>query len=356
MPKVFQENRIFVIAEAGVNHNGSMEIARQLIDAAAESMADAVKFQTWKTENIATAWAEKAPYQKLTTGENENQFDMLKKLELSYSEFSELKNYATERRIIFISTPDEEESVDFLDSIEVPFFKIGSGEINNLSFLRHVAEKARPIVLSTGMSTLGEVERAAAIIREVQAAKGVAGLQLGGSIIPPLTLLHCVSSYPAPAAESNLRAMKTMSMAFGVPVGYSDHSETPAVTVAAVALGATIIEKHFTLDRKMPGPDHSSSFDPGQFKELVQAIRIVEMSLGDGVKRVMPSEGSIRGLVRKNLVAAYDIPADTVITDGLIAAKRSSRGISAEWREALIGRRTTRFVKKDEGLELELLS
>jgi N,N'-diacetyllegionaminate synthase len=350
------KTQTLIIAEAGVNHNGSIEIAKQLIDAAVEVKANVVKFQTWKTENIATENAEKASYQKAETGIHETQYEMLKHLELDYSSFSELNKYARTRGIIFASTPDDEESVDFLDSINIPFFKIGSGEITNLSFLRHVAGKKKPLILSTGMSSLGEVERAVDVIKAAQAATGVSYLSVDGFAVPPLTLLHCVSSYPAPVEESNLRVIQSMGITFKVPIGYSDHSEETAVCLAAVALGAVVIEKHFTLDKKMPGPDHSASFDPVQFKAMVQSIKNVEKALGDGIKRMMPSERDTCGLVRKKLVAACDILANAAIIPEMIAAKRAAGGIPVEWRDMVIGRKTKKAVKKDEILEWGILS
>lgn len=347
---------VFIIAEVGVNHNGDIRIAKELIDAGNGAMADAIKFQTWKTDNIAIRSSEKALYQKEAPGDDGTQYEMLKKLELNYEAFFELNKYASERGVLFISTPDDEESADFLVHIGVPFFKIGSGEITNLAFLRHVAVKGKPIIISTGMSSLGEVEKAVAVIKDAQAEVETGELVLGNFVIPPLTLLHCVSSYPSPAEDSNLKVIPIMSAAFGLPVGYSDHSEDIAVTLAAVALGATIIERHFTLDRNMQGPDHRSSIEPLAFRKMVKSIRTVEMALGDGIKRPMPSENGIKPVVRKTLVAACDISKEINITPMMIAAKRAGIGISAEFMHMVVGKKTLRDITKDEVLEWEMFS
>ena len=261
----------FVIAEAGVNHNGDMAIARQLIDAAAEAGCDAVKFQTFRAEALTSEDAEKAAYQKETSGENETQYEMLKRLELPQKEHRALMDYCAERGIAFLSSPFDEQSADFLEELDLPLFKIPSGEITNEPFLRHVARKGRPLIVSTGMSYLSEVEAAVRCIREEEGAE--------------MALMHCVSNYPARFEDVNLRAMGTLRQAFGGAVGYSDHTMGIEAPIAAVALGAELIEKHFTLDRDMPGPDHRASLEPGELEAMMRGIRNIERALGDGKKK-----------------------------------------------------------------------
>jgi len=255
-----EEEPCFIIAEAGVNHNGSIELAKKLIDAAKDAGADAVKFQTFKTENVVVKDAQKAEYQKETTGEG-SQYEMIKKLELTEEDFRELADYAKEKDIMFLSSPFDKESVDLLNELDVPAFKVGSGEITNLPLLRYIAKKEKPIILSTGMSTLGEIEEALDVIR----SEGV----------EDIILLHCVSNYPARIEDVNLRALGTLKQAFKLPVGFSDHTLGITAPIAAVALGACVIEKHFTLDRNLPGPDHKASLEPEELKEMAKAIREV---------------------------------------------------------------------------------
>ena len=255
-----EEEPCFIIAEAGVNHNGSVELAKKLIDAAKDAGADAVKFQTFKAESVVVKDAQKAEYQKETTGEG-SQYEMIKKLELTEEDFRELADYAKEKDIMFLSSPFDKESVDLLNELDVPAFKVGSGEITNLPLLRYIAKKEKPIILSTGMSTLGEIEEALDVIR----SEGV----------EDIILLHCVSNYPARIEDVNLRALGTLKQAFKLPVGFSDHTLGITAPIAAVALGACVIEKHFTLDRNLPGPDHKASLEPEELKEMAKAIREV---------------------------------------------------------------------------------
>jgi len=313
----------FVIAEAGVNHNGDPEIARQLIDAAVEAGADAVKFQTFKAEQVVSTLAPKADYQLQTTDAVESQFDMLRKLELSREAHRELQSYCQSRDIHFISTPFDAASVDFLDALGVPAFKISSGEVTNHPLLRHMALKGKPMILSTGMSSLVEVGQAVQVIREAGNHQ--------------LVLLHCVSNYPADPRDVNLRAMKTMSTAFQVPVGYSDHTPGIGVALAAVALGACVVEKHFTLDRNMPGPDHKASLEPGELKTLVKGIRTVESALGDGRKEPAASEANTASVARRSLVAACTIPAGTKLTLDHIEIKRPGTGLPPAMQSYLVG-------------------
>lgn len=314
----------FVIAEAGVNHNGSCEMAHALVDVAAEAGADAVKFQTFKAERIVTPDAPKADYQLQTTGVSESQYEMLRRLELSRELHQELMAYCQKKGILFMSTPFDDESADFLAELGIPVFKIASGEITNLPFLDHVARKRKPMIVSTGMAGLGEVETAVNTIEK-------AGNR-------SLALLHCVSNYPTDPADANLRAMHTMATAFGVPVGYSDHTLGIEVAIAAVALGACVIEKHITLDRNLPGPDHRVSVEPDELVSLVRAVRVVEAALGHGRKEPAASETKTAAVARKSLVAARDLPAGTRLTKELVSIKRPGTGQPPSMLPHLIGR------------------
>jgi N,N'-diacetyllegionaminate synthase len=333
---------VFVIAEAGVNHNGDVALARRLVDAAAESGADAVKFQTFNVDALLTREAPKAGYQVETTGEGESQRDMLARLELGANRLSELRDRATKRGLVFFSAPFDEASADVLEALDVALFKVPSGEITNLPLLRHVAAKGRPLILSTGMASLDEVGEALAAIRAA------------GN--PPVAVLHCLSAYPAPAGEVNLRAMDSLAARFGCPVGFSDHTLGIAVAVAAVARGAAIIEKHLTLDTSLPGPDHRASLDPAEFRAMVKAIRVVESALGDGVKRAMPSELDTRRVARKSLVAARALKAGERVRAGDLLSKRPGTGISPADLPRVVGLRLTRDVAVDEVIPWEALA
>jgi N-acetylneuraminate synthase len=316
----------FVIAEAGVNHNGRMDLAISLIDAAADAGADAVKFQTFKAERLASSFAPRARYQVTEAGGTSSQLEMLKSLELTYEEFRRLCQHCAARGVMFLSSPFDEDSADFLGELGVAAFKIGSGEITNLPFLAHVARKGKPMLLSTGMSYLGEVDAAVHTIFEV-------GNQ-------DLALFHCTSNYPTAPADVNLRAMQTLEAAFGVPVGYSDHTEGIEIPLAAVALGACMIEKHFTLDKSLPGPDHKASILPGELASLVRGVRHIEASLGSGIKRPAPGELDTAAVARKSLVAAHDLPAGTLLTAKHVEIKRPGTGLAPSMKWAVIGRRT----------------
>ncbi len=345
---IFKPSRTFIIAEAGVNHNGRLELARRLVDVAREAGADAVKFQTFKAEKIVSRSAPKAGYQKKTTGAAESQFEMIKKLELSQEDFSKLKRYCDKKDILFLSTPFDRESVDFLAPL-VPLYKVGSGEITNLPFLEYIAGKGKPVILSTGMSTLGEVEEAVHILAPPLAAVEASG----AAALPPLILLHCVSNYPADFDEVNLSAMMTMKAAFRLPVGYSDHTLGIEVPVAAVAMGARVIEKHFTLDKMMPGPDHAASADPEEMNALVQAIRHVERALGNSLKTPSLRELEVQAAARRSLIAARDIKAGEIINELDIAIKRPGTGIPPKLKDILLGLKTTKDIKKDEPFRWE---
>jgi N-acetylneuraminate synthase len=336
MSEFLRPGRCFVIAEAGVNHNRSIDLAKQLVAASKAAGADAVKFQTWITEDVMTRDAAMADYQRENHGADVGQFQMAKDLELSFDDFRVISDYAREIGILFFSTPDEVKSADFLDSIGVPLFKIGSAEVTNTSFLRYVAAKGRPVILSTGMSDLGEVEAA---VRTIEATGN-----------RDLAILHCVSNYPADPSECNLRAMDTLAAAFGYPVGFSDHTLGGDVAVAAVARGATIIEKHITLDVSLPGPDHKASLDPAAFAAMVRGIRAAEAAIGDGVKRLMPSEVATRTIVRRSIVAARDLPAGTVLADADLAVKRPGNGIPSRHLDSMTGRILRNALARDQRL------
>lgn len=317
---------VFIIAEAGVNHNGDLSIAKRLIDVAVDAGADAVKFQTFKAESLVTPEAPKAEYQTRTTSVAESQLEMLRKLELSAPDHRELASYCRERGILFLSTPFDEESADFLDTLPVPAFKISSGDLTNTPLLEHVARKNKPLILSTGMANLSEVRDAVKTVKEA----GCDGI----------VLLHCVTDYPADPADVNLRAMQMLRDTFGVPAGFSDHTEGIEVALAATALGAAVIEKHFTLDRTMPGPDHRASLEPEELRAFVRGIRAVESSLGTGEKVPTPREIETAKVARRSIVAAQEIPAHTVIERSMIALKRPGTGMAPAKLQSILGRTT----------------
>ena len=328
---------VFIIAEAGVNHNGSFEIACQLVDAAKAAGADCIKFQTFRSENLVSHAAPKAEYQKATAGGG-SQLDMLKKLELSYDKFLNLKSYCDQVGICFLSTPFDLDSIDFLNSIDMPFWKIPSGEVTNLPYLMAIAATGKPIVMSTGMCKMREIKEA---IKALQ-AKGAGEIKL----------LHCNTEYPTPFEDVNLRAMHTMRDTFGLEVGYSDHTKGIEVSIAAVALGACMIEKHFTLDRSMEGPDHQASLEPRELADMVRCIRHIEMSLGTGDKTPSPSEKKNITVARKSIVAKRLINAGDTFTEENITVKRPGTGINPmKWFD-VIGRRAMRSFEKDEQIEL----
>ena len=332
---------VFIIAEAGVNHNGSLKLAKQLVAAASNAGADAVKFQTFIAEELVSINAPKAEYQKKTTDASESQFDMIKKLELSKNNHKELMEYAERRGIIFLSTPFDEMSTDLLVELGVPLVKIGSGEITNYPFLKHIAKKNLPVILSTGMANIQEVREAVSVIKEAECKD--------------LILLHCTSNYPARVEDCNLRAMKTMAEELNVPVGYSDHTLGIFVSIAAVAMGACVIEKHFTLDKNLFGPDHKASLEPDELKEMVRGIRIVEKALGSPVKAPVELELEVRDVARKSIVAKRDIPKGTVIIEDMLAFKRPGTGISPKYTDLLIGKAAKQDINKDEVIQPEYL-
>ncbi len=328
--------RPFVIAEAGVNHNGDPALAVRLVDAAADAGADAVKFQTFRAETLASPSAPQAAYQRRAAGRTESQFAMLKRLELSEAGHRRALARARRRRIAFISTPFDEASADFLDALGVPLYKIPSGEVTNLPLLRHVARKRKPVILSTGMSTLAEVSDAVAALR--------------GAGARDLTVLHCVSNYPADPKDANLRAMATMAAAFRVPVGWSDHTTGLTTAVAAVALGASVLEKHFTLDKRLAGPDHAMSLSPAELTAYVAAARETADALGDGVKVPRPCEEPIRRVVRRSLVLKAPGRKGDRLRAADLAAKRPGTGLAPALLPRLVGRTLRRDVPADRPL------
>lgn len=329
---------VLVIAEAGVNHNGKLDLALELCDAAKKSGADVVKFQTWRTELLLTKDVAQAEYQSENTGIVESQFDMLKKLELSYDDFREIKRHCDEIGIVFASTADEPDSLDFLIELGIPFIKIGSGEIGNIPYLRYMGSKGLPIILSTGMSTLDDVRIS------VEALK-TAGAE-------DITLLHCTTNYPCEYENVNLKAMNTLAEEFGLKVGYSDHTEGIEVSISAVALGACVIEKHFTLDRNMEGPDQLSSTEPKEFLCLVNSIRNVEKCLGDGIKNPTTEEVEISKVVKKRIVCKRNIKKGQMIMESDICVKRSNSGAPASQWDKIVGMVAQCDYFEDEGIDI----
>jgi len=329
--------RTFIIAEAGVNHNGSIEIARKLIAAAKKAGADAVKFQTFQAKKLVTKDSPKARYQAENVNISETQFEMLERLELSAADTKSLFDYAKEAGIVFMSTPFDEDSANMLDALGVGLFKIGSGEMTNKQLIQHIAGKGKTVILSTGMSYLGEVEKAIQWVSEASGSKSIDRVSHEEVLKHRLILLHCVSGYPCPVSEVNLRAMETMYRAFGLPVGFSDHTLGIEASVAAVALGAAVIEKHMTLDRDMKGPDHRASLDPVTFAALVKSIRNVESALGDGIKKPARCEEDTRLIGRRSLASLRKIHRNTVITADVVGIKRPGTGIQAEFRDIVVG-------------------
>jgi N,N'-diacetyllegionaminate synthase len=342
---------VFLIAEAGVNHNGSIENALKLIDAAVAAGADAVKFQTFKASEVVTETARKANYQIRNTGGKESQFEMLKKLELPLDAHKRLIAYCGRKKIMFLSTPFDFGSADMLAELGLKIFKVPSGEITNKPLIAHIAAKRRPIILSTGMSYLSEVGDA---IRWINAAWGSRPPKPfrtdKNAIIAPLTVLQCVSNYPAAPADSNLLAMNTMARVFRVPAGFSDHSLGTEISIAAAALGAGVIEKHFTLNRKMKGPDHAASLEPDELRSMIQAIRNVSAALGDGKKAPSDSEIDTRSVARRSIVAARAIKKGELFTLHNIAFKRPGTGKSPGAYEKLLGRKALKSYQKDDEL------
>jgi len=325
-----------IIAEAGVNHNGSINTAKKMIDAAAGAEADLVKFQTFKAETLINKTAEKANYQKDLTEQGESQFEMIKRLELNRSAHEELIQYCEQKNIQFLSTAFDHDSIDLLAELNIPFYKIPSGEITNLPYLRHIGRMGKPVIMSTGMATLEEVRTATNVLQDAGVKKD------------DITILHCNTEYPTPMEDVNLKAMLTIRDELGVNVGYSDHTLGIEVSLATVALGATVIEKHFTLDRTMPGPDHAASLEPKELKAMVSAIRNIEKAMGDGVKKPSPSEIKNIPIVRKSIVAKKIIKKGERFSEENLTVKRPGTGISPmEW-DAFLGKSADREYQMDD--------
>lgn len=332
--------KVIIIAEAGVNHNGSYELAIKMVDEAKRAGADYVKFQTAKPELVISTFAPKAEYQKETTGAAESQLEMCKAIHLPLTDYKPLKEYCDKVGIGFMSTPFDLVSIDVLEPLDMDYYKIPSGEITNLPYLRKIASKHRPVILSTGMCEVEEVEAALQVLEQ------------GGVKRSDIIVLHCNTEYPTPMADVNLRAMDDLRRSLGVEVGYSDHTKGIEVPIAAVALGATVIEKHFTLDKAMEGPDHKASLEPDELKAMVDAIRNIEQALGDGHKHVSPSERKNMDIARKSIVAARDIRKGEVLTEENITTKRPGNGISPMRWDSVIGTTAIRDFGYDELIEM----
>jgi N,N'-diacetyllegionaminate synthase len=332
--------KTFIIAEAGVNHNGSLELAKKLIDIAVESGCDCIKFQTFIAENVLLKSTEKAPYQKQTTGTIETQFEMIKKLELSESMHIQLIDYCKKRNILFLSTPFDESSVELLARLGMQKFKIPSGEITNYPYLKRIGKLCKDIILSTGNSSIEEIEAAIDVIVQ------------GGTSKEHIVLLHCTSEYPAPYEDVNLSAMQTLKNKFGLAIGYSDHTLGIEVSVAAVALGAVVLEKHFTVDKTLEGPDHRASLEPLELKRMVQAIRNTEIAIGDGIKKPMPSEIKNQLVARKSIVAKKNIEKGEKFSENNLTTKRPATGISPMRWEEVLTHCAAKDYKKDDFIEI----
>lgn len=335
------KKKVFFIAEAGVNHNGSLELAKKLVDAASMAQADAVKFQTFKAETLVSRHAKKSQYQikNYSNGQEDTQLEMLKKLELPYQDHQELIDYCRQKEIQFLSTPFDLESIDFLVDLGLETLKIPSGEITNLPYLKKMGKTGKKLILSTGISTLEEIGQAIKIITKA------------GTPLSRLTVLHCNTEYPTPFEDVNLKAMNTIARHFNVEVGYSDHTLGIEVPIAAVALGATVIEKHFTLDRSLPGPDHLASATPQELKAMIKAIRHIELALGSSDKKPSPSELKNLHTARKSIVAKRDIGKGEVLSEDNITVKRPGNGISPMQWDEVLGLKACRDFEKDEFIE-----
>jgi N,N'-diacetyllegionaminate synthase len=332
------KDRVFIIAEAGVNHNGDINLAIRLIDEAIKSGVDAIKFQTFISSKVVSKFACKADYQQKNEKNSQSQLDMVKKLELTFAEFEILKRYCDSNKIMFLSTPFDHESIEFLDKLGLDIFKIPSGEINNLPYLIKVGQLSKKVILSTGMATLEEIETAIDILRR------------NGTV--DIAVLHCNTEYPSPMGDVNLMAMNTIKDTFKVDVGYSDHTLGIEVSIAAVALGAKIIEKHFTLDKNMEGPDHKASLEPHELEEMVKCIRNIEMALGNGIKTPSKSEQKNINIARKSIVASCDIKEGQLFNKSNLAIKRPGDGISPMRLEEVIGKAAKRDFNEDELIEI----
>ena len=327
--------KVFIIAEAGVNHNGSLGLAKKLVDKALEAGVDCIKFQTFKSENLVSMSAQMAEYQKENLGKDESQYKMLKELEISFEEFKELKKYCEEKNIMFLSTPFDLESCDFLNDLDMKIFKIPSGEITNLPYLRKINSLGKKVILSTGMANLNEIQDALKVLKDCE-----------------VSLLHCTTEYPCPYDNVNLNAIDTLRKEFKLEVGYSDHTQGIEVPIAAVAKGATIIEKHFTLDRNMEGPDHKASLEPNELKQMVTSIRNIEKAFGNGTKEPQECEKKNIEIARKSIVAKINIKKGEIFTENNLTTKRPGSGISPMKWDFIIGKTATKDYQEDELISL----
>ena len=332
----------FIIAEGGVNHNGDIDLAKTLIDEAVKAHADAIKFQTFITEELVTDYAPKAKYQERLTDKNESQFEMIKKLELSFEAFQELQNYANNRGILFLSTPFDLQSVEFLSKLNIAAYKVGSGDMNNILLLERIVEEKKPILLSTGMATFDEIRE----IYEFLQKKGVR----------KLLLFHCVTNYPTPFKDLNLNLISTLKSKFNIPIGYSDHSTGIVIPQLAVAAGAKAIEKHFTLNKDLPGPDHKASLEPEEFKSMIEAIRFTEQVLGKSEKIISDVEEQNRIVARKSIVAKKEIPEGVILSKEDLGVKRPGDGLAPKYIYKIIGKKTKKRIKKDMQIHWDMLS
>ena len=332
--KLLNKNgKCFIIAEAGVNHNGDLDLAKKLVDVAKKSGADAIKFQTFTAGKLVTESAPMAEYQKKNIGKTESQYEMLKKLELKPEYHKILFDYAKRKGIMFISTPFDEDAIDFLDELGVDVFKVGSSDANNIPYLIKMAKKGKPIILSTGMSDMNEVKESVSKILKIN---------------KKLAVLHCTTEYPCPCGQVNLKAMETMAKKLGVMIGYSDHTEGIEVPVAAVAMGAKIIEKHFTLDKFMEGPDHKASIEPKELTEMIKQIRNIEMALGSADKKIAKVAEKYIAIAKKSVVAREDIAKGVKITEKMLIIKRPGIGLEPKYIYKIIGKKAKKDIKKDE--------
>ena len=330
--------RIFIIAEIGVNHNGDINLAKKMIKSASECGVDAVKFQTFKSEELVTENARTADYQEENTNEN-SQLAMLKKLELSFDDFKELKDYSLKNGVIFISSPFDVNSVDLLETLDVPLYKLGSGELNNFELIDHVQKTNKPIIISTGMATLDEIKETYDFIENKD----------------NLIILHCITGYPTSFEEANLNFIKTLKSEFDVPIGFSDHSPGIELPIAAVALGACVVEKHFTLDKNLEGPDHKASLNPKEFKAMVDAIRNIEVAMGDGVRKFSDNELEIKKVARKSIVLNQDVSKDMIIERGMLSIKRPGTGIPPKFIDDVVGKKLIKDLKSNNVLKWDYL-
>ena len=330
----YGKNSTFIIAEIGVNHNGDIDLAKKMIKSASECGVDAVKFQTFKSEDLVTENAKTADYQQKNTNEN-SQLEMLKKLELSFDDFRELKDYALKHDVLFISSPFDIDSVDLLEKLEVPLYKLGSGELTNFELIDHVQKTDKPIIISTGMATMDEIQETYDFIKNKE----------------NLIMLHCITGYPTEFSEANLNFIKTLQSKFNVPIGFSDHSPGIELPIAAVALGACVVEKHFTLDKNLEGPDHKASLNPKEFKAMVDAIRNIEVAMGDGIRTFSENELEIKKVARKSIVLNEDVSKGTSIKRDMLSIKRPGTGIPPKFIEDVVGRKAINDLKANSVLK-----